>query len=176
LSTSAVFFYNYLEFLAEVEVDMDAMAVERIKSTLQALADPEIAQHSRRFFKSGPGEYAEGDKFYGIRVPEQRKLAKKFAKDFDLASLSLLIKDDYHEARLTGVLILVLQYQKAKTEAEQKALVDFFLEHRDWVNNWDLVDSSAHKILGSTWFRSGITRSSWTWPGRITSGLSGSPS
>jgi 3-methyladenine DNA glycosylase AlkD len=122
--------------------------VQNLKAALQALADPEIAQHSRRFFKSGPGEYAEGDKFYGIRVPEQRKLAKKFAKDFDLASLSLLIKDDYHEARLTGVLILVLKYQKAKGEAQQKAIVDFFLEHRDWVNNWDLVDSSAHKILG----------------------------
>jgi hypothetical protein len=100
--------------------------VQNLKAALQALADPEIAQHSRRFFKSGPGEYAEGDKFYGIRVPEQRKLAKKFYKDFDLTSLSVLIKDDYHEARLTAVLILVLKYQKAKNGKNSKSRSGFF--------------------------------------------------
>ncbi|TLU66438.1 DNA alkylation repair protein [Thalassotalea litorea] len=111
------------------------------------MGDPDIAQQSQRFFKTGKGEYGEGDIFVGIRVPSLRKLVLQY-KGVELEELGKLQQCQYHEIRLLALFILVKKYQSAKTESEQTMLVDFYLDHLTWVNNWDLVDSSAHHILG----------------------------
>lgn len=121
---------------------------EQIKASLADKAIPEKAAFFPRFFKSGPGEYGEGDQFLGVIVPEQRKIAKAVFKDISYSELEELLHDVYHEVRLTAVYILVCRYQKLKTDPDRKELVDFYLSHLDYVNNWDLVDSSCHHILG----------------------------
>ena len=127
---------------------------ELVKQALWALSDPDKAAFFPSFFKAGPGEYGEGDKFIGVVVPQQRKLAKQF-RDLPLVSLEDLLSDEYHECRLTALLILVEQYQRARSVAEKEALNEFYLSQLDRVNNWDLVDSSAHKILGAELVRKG---------------------
>jgi 3-methyladenine DNA glycosylase AlkD len=115
---------------------------------LQQLADPEIAEHSQRFFKTGPGEYGEGDRFLGIRVPELRKAAQKF-KHLPLNELGQLLQSEWHEVRLTALFILVLQYQKADEQLRERIFRFYIHIHNlDRVNNWDLVDSSASRIAG----------------------------
>lgn len=118
-----------------------------VVEALKEMADPEIAEHSGRFFKSGPGEYGEGDQFLGIRVPNQRKIAKKY-RDISFDEISKLLQDDYHEVRLTAVLILVYKYQKAKQFEKRQEIYEFYMNHLKGVNNWDLVDSSAKYIAG----------------------------
>lgn len=118
-----------------------------VKAELKEHANPEKAAFFPRFFKTGKGEYGEGDKFLGVVVPDQRRVARRFAK-LPLSEVEALLHDDYHECRLTGLLILVRQYEKAKTLEERKSLCDFYVSKLDRVNNWDLVDSSAQKILG----------------------------
>lgn len=90
-----------------------------IKKEIAKLANPKIAEHSQRFFKTGKGEYGYGDIFVGVRVPELRKLAKKYI-DLSLTEAKKLIKSKIHEERLTGLLILMNKYQKSKDEAEKK--------------------------------------------------------
>lgn len=119
---------------------------KKVIKALKSFADPEIAKHSGRFFKSGPGEYGEGDQFLGIRVPQQRKVAKKH-KDIPLKEVSDLLQSPLHEVRLTALFILVYKYQKASPE-EQSEIYHFYMNHLDRVNNWDLVDSSAQYITG----------------------------
>lgn len=121
-----------------------------LTETLQELADPEIAEHSQRFFKTGPGEYGEGDRFLGIRVPEQRKVAKSF-RHHSLDELESLLQSEWHEVRLTALFILVLQYQKGDT-AQRERIFHFYIRKLDRVNNWDLVDSSARHIAGQYLF------------------------
>ena len=99
-----------------------------------------------RFFKTGPGEYAEGDVFLGCTVPETRAVAKKY-RNLDLAEIKTLLHSKLHEVRLAGLMLLVDRFERA-TEPEKKKLLSFYLSHKSQVNNWDLVDSSAHKILG----------------------------
>lgn len=111
-----------------------------------AKRDPIKAAFFPRFFKAGKGEYAEGDKFLGVTVPEQRLIAKKF-RDLPLKSIESLLKDRYHEVRLTALLILTMQYDKADQKAK-KEIVDFYLSHLNFINNWDLVDASAYRIVG----------------------------
>ena len=113
---------------------------------LQELSDPQIAEHSQGFFKTGPGEYGEGDKFLGIRVPVSRKVAKRF-RDLPPREVLKLLKSPWHEARLVALLILVDQYQRgdAKRQAE---IYKQYLTNVKYINNWDLVDSSAHLIVG----------------------------
>ncbi len=108
--------------------------------------NPEKAAFFPRFFKTGPGEYGEGDKFLGVIVPNQRKIAKQF-RDLPEAEIIKLLDDKYHECRLTAVLIMVEQYQRGD-DAQKQSIVDLYLKKIDRINNWDLVDSSAHKILG----------------------------
>lgn len=124
------------------------LLVEQVKAALEDKAIPEKAAYFPRFFKSGPGEYGEGDKFLGVKVPEQRKIAKSVYKEISLDEIETLIQDKYHEVRLTGVMILVYCYEKLKSDEDRKKLVDFYLKNLKWVNNWDLVDSSCHHILG----------------------------
>jgi 3-methyladenine DNA glycosylase AlkD len=121
---------------------------QEIIQCLEYLADPVKAQFLQGYFKTGKGEYGEGDVFLGIKVPEQRKIANQFWKETTLNHLTELIRSEYHEVRLTAVFILVKQYGKAKTEVEKEQIVNFYLDQRAYINNWDLVDSSAHKILG----------------------------
>jgi len=102
------------------------------------------------FFKTGPGQYGEGDLFLGITVPESRKLALRYS-ELPLSDISKLIKNKYHEARLVALLILVHKYKVASTLHRSdlcKTIADFYLKHTKYINNWDLVDLSAHYIVG----------------------------
>ena len=116
-----------------------------VKNELIKIGNNEKAEILSRFFKTAPGEYGEGDIFLGIKVPDQRKIAVQYS-DIDLTELVYLLKDPVHECRLTALLILVRKYEKK--EVERKEIVDFYLENTDFINNWDLVDLSAPKILG----------------------------
>jgi 3-methyladenine DNA glycosylase AlkD len=120
-----------------------------ITEALQTLAIPENVTILQRFFKTGKGEYAEGDIFIGVKVPEQRSVAKAFYQQTAWNTLSQLLQSGIHEYRLTALLILTLQYAKAKKDFTiQKQIFDFYIDHRIYVNNWDLVDTSTSKIVG----------------------------
>lgn len=123
------------------------MTAADIKAKLIAIGNREKALESQRFFKTGEGEYAEGDLFLGITVPEQRKIVK-MCIDTPLSEIELLLNEKYHECRLTALLILVAIYKKTKSEEQKKEMVDLYLRNTKNINNWDLVDSSAHFILG----------------------------
>ncbi len=123
--------------------------IQNIKTALLSHADQKKrAGDLARFFQTFPGGYGEGDTFLGIKVPDQRTVSKKFYKEMSLDEIALLLNENIHEHRLTAVFLLVLKYEKAKTEKEKQAVVDCYLENISGVNNWDIVDSSCHKILG----------------------------
>ena len=122
--------------------------VEQLKSTLQDLADEGKAKIMMRFFKTGKGEYGEGDIFLGISVPNQRLIAKEFYQQVSLNDIKNLLSSDIHEYRLTALLMLVLKYEKSKDELVRKEIIDFYLAQTSQINNWDLVDTSCYKILG----------------------------
>lgn len=122
--------------------------LKEIKAALDFLALPEKAAFYPRFFKSGKGEYAEGDQFIGVTVPEQRKVAKEFWNRISLEELGKLLSSPIHEHRHCALLMLVAKYEKAKSGEEKQQIVDFYLSNLDFVNNWDLVDNSVYKILG----------------------------
>ncbi len=117
-----------------------------VQFALRKVADPRRAKSSATFFKTGPGQYGEGDIFLGIRVPDQRKIARQF-RDLPLPEIGKLLESKYHEDRLTGLMILVVQYQTGAAR-ERGRVYRFYLQNRRRVNNWDLVDSSARYILG----------------------------
>jgi len=125
-----------------------------VRIALEKKINPVKAEFYPRFFKTGKGEYGEGDQFLGVVVPEQRKIARSF-KTLPLKELKTLLHDPFHECRLTAIYILVLQYQKAKEPDEKARLCRFYLDNLEGVNNWDLVDSSAPKILGPEVHRTG---------------------
>ena len=118
-----------------------------VKAELNALGKPEKAAQLSRFFKTGPGEYGEGDRFIGIKVPEQRRVAKRHG-NIALAEIDHLLASPIHEHRLTGLLVLVAQFTKSREASYRREIVGFYLSHLGRVNNWDLVDLSAPKILG----------------------------
>jgi 3-methyladenine DNA glycosylase AlkD len=117
-----------------------------IRSQLRALADPAIASRSQSFFRTGPGEYGAGDRFLGIRVPELRRLARA-AGDLPLSQVRALLASRWHEERLLALLILVRLYERGDTK-RRAGIARLYLSSLKHVNNWDLVDSSAHLILG----------------------------
>ena len=119
---------------------------QTVHNALQRLGTTKKAKASAWFFKTGKGEYAEGDKFLGVTVPEQRTVAKRF-KQLPLAECIQLLQSPWHEDRLVALFILVDQFQKAQPE-QQREIVRIYLRNTRYINNWDLVDSSAHKILG----------------------------
>ncbi len=123
-----------------------AMKKADVVRELKQYRNAEKAAFFPRFFKTGPGEYGEGDRFLGVIVPHQRKIARAF-RELPEAEIIKLLDDRYHECRLTGLLIMVQQYERGD-ERQKQAIVDLYLRKMDRVNNWDLVDSSAHKILG----------------------------
>lgn len=127
----------------------ESPTLKQIQDELHALANKKITQNSQRFFKTGPGQYGEGDQFLGIRVPVLRTLAKK-GQDLSLAEVENLLHSKWHEARSLALMILVLKAEKARKKNLKnfEEYVDFYLKNRAFVNNWDLVDGSAPYILG----------------------------
>jgi len=115
-------------------------------SELQKFAQPQKAAHSKRFFKTGPGQYGEGDKFIGVTVPEQRTVGRKF-RNLRLTELEKLLHSEIHEHRLTSLIILVEQYKKADSLV-RKQIYTLYLKNTTYINNWDLVDASAPGIVG----------------------------
>jgi len=122
------------------------MSLPLIKKEIKKHSNPGQAAILQRFFKTGKGEYGEGDIFYGIKVPEQRKIAKQF-KDLSFTDLRSLLKSKIHEERLIAAFILVGQYKKGD-DKKKKAVFDFYLKSKKGINNWDLVDLSAPQIIG----------------------------
>jgi 3-methyladenine DNA glycosylase AlkD len=120
--------------------------LDLFKKEMQKLKNPEKAKLLQRYFKTGKGEYADGDNFLGIIVPKQREVAKKFY-DLSLEDLQELLSSKIHEYRLTALFILVHKYKKADAK-EKEEIVKFYLKNTKNINNWDLVDLSAPRILG----------------------------
>jgi len=122
--------------------------IQSVKNELQKHINVEKANFLPKFFQAFPGGYGEGDQFIGVTVPNKRKVARKFYKDIPLVEVEELLNEPIHEYRLTALFILILKYDKFKTDAEKKAIVNLYLNNIRCINNWDLVDSSADKILG----------------------------
>ncbi len=120
--------------------------INKVKADLNTVASPERAKILSRFFKTGKGEYGEGDVFLGITVPLQRRIAKRYS-GMSLEDLQKLLSSPVHEHRLTALLILVNRYQKADAKGK-KEVYAFYLKNIKHINNWDLVDLTAEKILG----------------------------
>lgn len=127
------------------------MLNELIKE-VKSLENREKAKILMRFFKTGKGEYGEGDVFLGIQVPISRTIVKKYWKNLTFLEVEELIRSPIHEHRLIGLMILVEKYQKSKTTEEKEKIFDFYTKNTKRVNNWDLVDSSADRIIGSHLF------------------------
>jgi 3-methyladenine DNA glycosylase AlkD len=120
--------------------------LSRIKTELENLGDLEKKEKLQKYFKTGKGEYGEGDIFLWISVGEQRKIAKRY-RELEIQSVEKLLHSKIHEYRLVALLILVEKFKKANQD-ERKNIVELYLNNTEWINNWDLVDLSAHKILG----------------------------
>jgi 3-methyladenine DNA glycosylase AlkD len=123
------------------------MNAQTVIDTLQHLADKQQAILLQGFFKTGKGQYGEGDVFWGIKTPKTRQVAKS-CRDISLAEIEKLIKHPVHEVRLCALLILTEQFKKSN-QAEKKSIADFYLSHTSFINNWDLVDLSCYNILGN---------------------------
>ena len=123
------------------------MIAQKIRTNLEKLADKQRSKVLQRFFKTGPGEYGEGDMFLGIRVPELRKLAKKY-QDITTKEVEQLLKSAIHEERLLALLILVRTYSRGDESAKKK-IYELYLKNTKAVNSWDLVDGSAEHIVGA---------------------------
>ncbi len=130
--------------------DMKMNTPAAIHRRMRELADPAIAEHSLRFFKTGPGQYGEGDRFMGIRVPVVRQVARE-ARDLPLDQVVQLLRSEWHEERLLALVILTLQFARGEqgNQGRQRRIYELYLDNTRWINNWDLVDVSAHKIVGA---------------------------
>ena len=125
------------------------MIYKDILRDFSELKDDGEAAGLMHFFKTGKGQYGEGDKFFGVKVPKVRALVKKYVKNVGFSDLEKLISSEYHEVRLFAILILVDWFERAKgCGGVAKKVIDFYLEHLQFINNWDLVDVSVYKILG----------------------------
>lgn len=126
------------------------MTAVDIQSQLRSIATPELAVAATRFFKTGPGQYGEGDIFIGIKVPVLRKASREF-RSLVLEEIGVLLESPIHEHRHLALMIMVLQAEKAD-EKLRKRLFDFYLAHTSNINNWDLVDCSAPQVVGGYLF------------------------
>ena len=133
------------------------MTAKEIIGHMESLRDDVQRENLMRFFKTGPGEYGEGDEFLGLKVPQTREVVKTAGLDSPLEEVPELLMNRWHEVRLCGFLILVAKFEKLSTkrlENDAKAIrkrdeiVTMYLEYAEQANNWDLVDLSVHKILG----------------------------
>jgi len=123
------------------------MKYTSVTKVLERFADKNDAKFLAGYFKTAIGEYGEGDIFIGVNVPTQRKIAKRFS-DLPLVELQKMLRSKIHEHRLTALLILTIQFEKGD-EKNRKKIFDFYLKNLRFVNNWDLVDQSAHCIVGA---------------------------
>ena len=121
--------------------------VMAVQKELRALGDKKRADHSQRFFKTGEGEYGEGDRFLGIRVPVLRQLAKKH-RGISIEEAFLVLVSPFHEQRLLALFLLIDIFKRAG-EKDKKTLYTLYLDNAKFINNWDLVDSSAEHIVGA---------------------------
>lgn len=121
--------------------------MDEVKQALHASADPEKAAFFPKFFKTGPGQYGEGDIFIGVTVPKQRSIVKKVYRAISLQETIKLLRSPEHECRLTALFILVLKFQKFP--GLRAEIFDLYIANSKYVNNWDLVDSSAEQIVGA---------------------------
>ena len=120
---------------------------------LRKAANPEKIKIFMSFFKTGKGEYGEGDKFIGLSVPENRRIARKYL-DADFNTIDKMIQHEIHEFRLSGFICLVEKYKRSKSQDEQNGIVKFYVTRGTFANNWDLVDLSAPYILGANMLNS----------------------
>jgi len=120
--------------------------LQQLKADLKGIANPEKAKILAGFFKTGKGQYGEGDIFLGIMVPQQRRIAKKYSS-LSLKDIRTLLSSKVHEHRVVALLILVSQFRKAD-QTGKKQIAGFYLDNTNRINNWDLVDLSAPHILG----------------------------
>jgi 3-methyladenine DNA glycosylase AlkD len=120
---------------------------DAILARLRALENPEDARFLQRYFRTGPGEYGEGDRFLGIRVPAVRKLAREF-RGTPLDETATLLRSEWHEARLLALLLLVDTYARGDADTRE-AVYRLYRASTRYVNNWDLVDTSAPYIVGA---------------------------
>lgn len=126
--------------------NQDALSLAALRRDLRRRAKPGKAKGLQWFFKTGPGEYAEGDKFIGVMVPESRAIARRY-RELPLREIKQLLRSPWHEERLVALFILVDQFQRGSA-TEQQAIYELYLRSTRCVNNWDLVDSSAAYIVG----------------------------
>ena len=135
--------------------------IVQLKKDLAKVANKRQAAFYQRFFKTGPGEYGEGDKFIGVTVPHQRQVAWQY-QDLALGELQKLLNSPIHEHRQTGLLILVNQYQKSSKSKVQKSrlreIFEFYLRNTKKINNWNLVDCSAPYIVGEYLWQTAFRR------------------
>lgn len=122
--------------------------MEEIINDLKKVSSEQRKKSNEWFFKTGPGEYGEGDIFMGVTVPETRRVAKRYFQQAELGVVKKLLENKTHEVRLCALHILVLKYEKVKTKKDKKELFKFYLDNLKGVNNWDLVDTSASYIVG----------------------------
>lgn len=120
-----------------------------IARDLKAIGRPEKVKIHQRFFKTGPGEYGAGDRFHGVPVPQQRAIAKKYQTEATADTIKTLLNSAFHEERLTAIFLLVDKFKKDQKIGQGEKWVKLYLNNTHRVNNWDLVDSSAHLILGA---------------------------
>lgn len=122
---------------------------QQIEQQLRALGSEEQARHLMRFFKTAPGEYGEGDRFLGVRVPDTRRTIHAWRGKVSLSDVSALLASEWHEVRLAGFLLLVEMYSSCiRHGSDGRHIVDYYLSMLHRGNNWDLVDVVAPKILG----------------------------
>lgn len=122
--------------------------LKNIKQDLNNLSNPEQAKILQKFFKTGPNQYGAGDVFLGLKVPITRKVVSKYFQDLDFVEIKKLLDSNIHEYRLAACLVLVKKYENTQIHTVRQQIVDFYLANLDRINNWDLVDLSAPKILG----------------------------
>ena len=118
----------------------------QLKKEVQKQANPKKAKILQRFFKTGKGQYGEGDIFLGLTVPQSREVVKKFYKEISLKETEEILHSKFHEERLIALLILVRKYEKNSEQREK--IFQIYLKNTAWINNWDLVDLSAPNIVG----------------------------
>ena len=128
--------------------------IKNLKADLRKAANSEKAKNLSRFFKTGPGQYGEGDQFIGVTVPQSRSVVKKY-KDLPFEEITALLHSSIHEERLIALLILIEQFQSANRHGDdplaggkREKIYNFYLANTKYINNWDLIDLSAHKIVG----------------------------
>ena len=125
--------------------------MNNLYDSIFAKQDPSQVEGLSRFFKTGKGQYGEGDRFLGIKVPVTREVVKRCWQETSFDDLDICVCSEYHEMRLAALLALVQVFRHAKKDQSmQQRCIDFYLSHTDFINNWDLVDLSCYELLG-TW-------------------------